>query len=357
MFTIGENEVFVSFTNEGEYYDFLKERERNTKRPIKTNKDIILNFADEDARISVSVNGTTYPVADCAWVSLCAKIGIKGTGFHALSNSTKKKVVEEILGLKKDEETKIIIIDEMIRATLSEGYNVLPCSSVIPQVIDILRQEKGTVDFIDAQYSYIGTSARLEIPDLQVLINNVYNKKDTWVPGLIVSSSDTGFGAVSISPVWRNGNNILNFGLRDESVHLVHRGTGAIDEIQNRIPAIFAKLNKNAENIQKQAHVKIKDVNTVLNSIQEKFPCFGYKDLKILESIMSLRVAELCEEYEEYASASGDTEPFAVTAYDILLVLMSYVDYLDAEEDKGKIQSWETMIGKLFADNMAKYDL
>lgn len=352
---IGSDTFEVKFYNIDEFLNELERRERNTIRPsINTQSIEFLTRDDLDEkgyqlktifppvnnRIFLKVQDTIYPVSEGAYISVKSRINIFGKGLLELPDNLLRDVLNN--RIKSIPEVRLIIIDNKVRAIMSTaggGYVVMPTKDIISNILDALEARLGKVYFKRAYLTYDIAHAQILFPEKAEILQDLYGKSARYTPGVMIVTSDTGYAAAKIFPIWDIDGDTVIFGDIEEGIYMPHRGKSAsMENLIDDIPNIFLKLRDSIECARRQMGYKIKYPVQVVQNACKKFK-LGKKDTR-----------QMLERLDLLMLQQPDIE---ITGYHITQL---FVEMARDTVDENKKILLETIAGKAFNLRYEKID-
>ncbi|QUH21899.1 hypothetical protein [Alkaliphilus sp. B6464] len=296
--------------------------------------------AIDESRVFAKVNDMIYPISLNSFVSIKSRIDIYGKGLLDLSDKTLKLVLNELIS--QIDKVMIVIIDNKIRAIFSAangGYKPIPANELLKTTLDTLGERVKNIKFEVACMDYDYMYVKMLFPDEKETLQNLYNKDEDYIPGIMIKTSDTGFSANEINPIWKIGSTTVVFEQPHESVRMIHRGQNAnIDTIKDDVPNIFVKLRDTIKLIKKQMQYKVKYPQLTLDNACYKLK-LGKKDTRYIQDKFNL-----------FLFMNPDKE---ITGYDLTKL---FVEMANEIKDEGKQAVLESIAGKAFNLNYEKLD-
>lgn len=350
---IGSDNYEINFKDINEFLDELERRENNTIRPtintkvidFLTREDLEKNgyqvkTTSSQDRIFLKVQDTVYPVSEGAFVSIKGRIDIYGKGLLELPDELLRDVLNA--RIKDIPEVKLIVIDEKVRAIMSAangGYVVMPTKEVVENVLDALESKFEDIEFKDAHLTYDLLYLKILFPEKAEVIQDLYGKTLEYIPGIMLRTSDTGYAANEVFPIWNVKGGSIVFGDVNESIRMVHRGKEAsIDNLKDDLPNIFVKLRDTIGCIRKQMVYKVKFPALTIKNACKKLN-LGKKDTR-----------QMLERLDLFAYKNPNIE---INGYHITQLFM---DMAREETDENKKRLLETIAGKAFNLRYDKLD-
>lgn len=351
---VGSDEYSIYFKDIDSFLDELDRREASTLRPaIATNAIEFMTLNDLTSKgyqvkslsytqnkIFLKVQDMVYPVAENAFISIKSRIDIFGKGLLELPDELLRDVLNT--RIKSVAQVRIIIIDEKVRAimsTASGGYVVMPTKEVVENVLDALESKFEDIEFKDAHLTYDLLYLKILFPEKAEVIQDLYGKTLEYIPGIMLRTSDTGYAANEVFPIWDVKGGSIVFGDVNESIRMVHRGKDAsIDNMKDDLPNIFVKLRDTIGCIKKQMTYKIKFPALTIENACRKLN-LGKKDTR-----------QMLERLDLFAYKNPNVE---INGYHITQLFM---DMARDETDENKKRLLETIVGKAFNLHYDKLD-
>lgn len=349
-----DNYEIYYFKDINEFLDELERRENNTIRPsvdtkvidFLTREDLEKNgyqvktTSSQDNRIFLKVQDTVYPVSERAFVSIKGRIDIYGKGLLELSDELLRDVLNN--RIKSIPEVRLIIIDGKVRAIMSAangGYVVMPTKEVVENVLDALESKFENIEFKDAHLTYDLLYLKILFPEKAEIMQDLYGKPVQYIPGVMIRTSDTGYAANEVFPIWDIKGGSVVFGDIDESIRMIHRGkTTSIENLKDDLPNIFVRLRDTISLVRKQMEYKVKYPALVIENVSKKFK-LGKKDTR-----------QMLERLDLFCFINPDRE---ITGYDITQL---FLDMARQEPNENKKRRLEVVAGKAFNLNYEKFD-
>lgn len=350
----GTDEYEITFNDPNELLDMLDERESATQRLVSKTSTLKIFTIEEmndlglhltpavseaiaESRLFMDVAGTIYPISLNSFISIKGRIDLQGKGLFELSNGTLKTVLEELL--QKHDEVMTVVIDDKVHAVFSAntgGYKPIPSPELIGTTFDALESRIDEFEFNSGYMSYDNLEVKVSFPSKKEVLQDLYNKTEDAIPGVVIRTSETGFNSSTIAPFWNINGKIVVFD--DEAVKMVHRGKDAcIETITEEIPFVFSKMRKTIALVKKQMACKIQFPDATLREVIEKMK-IGKKDEKVIMGKLSM----------VQLTKGGDE----LNAYDLIKLFMEYTSELVDE----KKSSFESITGKVFNINFEKIE-
>jgi len=350
----GTDEYEITFNDSMDLLETLDERESVTNRIVsKTSSLKILTIEEmnelgfhltpavpaaiNESRLFMSVEGILYPISINSFISIKGRIDLQGKGLFDLSNATLKTVVEELL--QKHDKVMVVIIDDKVHAVFSAnagGYKPIPSPELIGTALDALESRIDEFEFNYGHLSYDSLEVKITFPNKKEVLQDLYNKEENAIPGVVIRTSETGFNSNTIAPFWNIDGKIVVFD--DEAIKMVHRGKDAnIQTITEEIPFIFSKMRKTIALVKKQMAVKINYPDATLSEVIDRMK-IGKKDEKVIMGKLSmLQLTNVGKEFN---------------AYDLIKLFMEYT----SELTEAKKASFESITGKVFNLNFERIE-
>jgi len=336
------------------FLDELERREMNTVRPaidtkaidFLTQQDLVThgfqckNLLQNQNRLFLKVQDTIYPISENAFISIKSRIEIFGKGLLELPDNLLKGVLND--RIKSIAQVRLIIIDDKVRAIMSaatSGYKVMPTKEVVETTLDALESKFEEIEFKNAQLTYDLLYLKVLFPEKTEIIQDLYGKPLQYIPGIMLRTSDTGYAANEIFPIWDIKGGSVIFGDTDETVRVVHRGkTASVENLKDEIPNIFLKLRDTINLVQKQMAYKVKYPTLTIENACEKLK-LGKRDTR-----------QMLERYELFSFSNPNIE---INGYHIT---QFFIDMACQETDENKKRALEVIAGKAFNLKYEKLD-
>lgn len=175
------------------------------------------------------VNEKYCLLSDIVDSTLYQRIDMNGRG---ITEHTMERNLHIARLLKDAGKCKIVIRSEdgvaKIISIMSNRFNYIRQSTIMSIVKNIDPEKRlGVPEIYSWNINNIYTEVYLEFPEKAKEFCKTYKLKDSITPGLLVSKSDVGFGAIRISGTWRINNSIHIF----DTVSRKHSGDFDPEEI------------------------------------------------------------------------------------------------------------------------------
>lgn len=274
------------FTNIQSFVDTLKTRESKTERLLANTREIFFRPSNLEAgKVSLQIRNKIYNVADSAFISIRGRIELNGAGLLKLPVPLLVQVLND--RIKDLNNVRIIIIEEKVRAILTTQYRVIPCIDIVQKTLQGITEKLGTYNFKGANVSYDTLKMLLLFPEKKEVIREIYNiTNEKCVPGLYLATSDTGFSANKVIPLWYTEKGILP--LSYESINMQHRGkNSSLENFVENLPQLFVKFRNSMELIKKQLTSIVGDPEKRVETLGKKFK-LPQKDVRRLNEKLDL---------------------------------------------------------------------
>lgn len=347
----------MQFNNIEEFMGFLKEREQNThrikvaaenlrfltigqaKRWYKTDEALAERLGVDTELIKDTENNTNmivvinngrekkpYLLGKSAWISIKNRIEIYGKGFDMLPPEEKVRDINTRFVQLGKEIVKVIIVDDKIRAIMSQLYAVVVTSDLFDAVLQFSKNRFENYEMIESYVDHNISRCKILFTELKEELAEIYGLRDSFVPGIVVETSDTGYSANKIGAYWQTskGASFIN---SNEYIYMKHKGKVSLDDILDELPNLFIRYQNTLKKFAKLLTIEISKPITVLKKACKHIG-LGKKHTKLL-----------VEDFEEKLSV---IDPEKVTAYDLckqILTLPSFVEEsqkTDVQERVGK---------------------
>lgn len=335
-----------------EFLNLLKEREENTERYVIPAKDLkfypiekrvgyygtdeklcqrlgvpveLLEDTKKNTDIIVSWHkNQQYLLGKSAWISLKNRIDIYGRGIDLIGTELQTQVLNKRFSQIGDR-VKVIVVDSKVRAIMSDMYAVIPACNVFKGVLDHIEERFGGYNFIVGYVDHNIVYCKVLLPTIADELNKLYRiPLGDFIPGIVITTSDTGFSANRIGPYWQDKSGYRKFINSDEYIYMEHRGSNNLDKLMQELPNIFSKYQNIVKRFAQLLTIEIKNPIKVLRKACSKKLGLPKKLTKAL-----------IEQFEQHYAQK------TVTAYDICREIL-YVPSLcsncsiDLEEKVGK---------------------
>lgn len=348
-----------TFNNICDFFTFLAEREKATTRlEVKANE---LNFVSVDhalrfyktvpelakrlgvaeelvkdtiecTNLIVVINKEPYLLGTSSWISIKNRMDIYGTGFDKLDAETKAHVMRKRFAQLGEDKVKVIIVENKIRAIMSDEYAVIPASEVFMSIVEEAENRFENYELREALADHLRTRLVISFPELQNEINELYQLPDKYTPGLIIETSDVGYSANKVGSYWLlpDGTGFIN---TNEYIYVPHIGKASLNKVLKELPNLFLKYQNTLKKFAQLITVEIPAPVTVLKKACKHI------------GIPKKYIARLVEQFElNYQNVPK------VTAYDICREIFS----VPAMVGENRRQEMEEVVGKAINLNYAK---
>ena len=221
-------------------------------------------------------------------------------------------VVREINGLKK------------VFSVLGEKYRHMPQDILIDIYNELPKDELGDPDCRYWEISHFHSGIRVEFPKKAKELQALYGLPDDFVPGVFLSTSDTGDSSIRVRSVWRTKN---SYSLHGE---VARRHSGNIDikdlfeDIEEKIFAEYAKLPEALCDLMSQ---DITDPSWDLTNTKDRAKNKAKLENVLKTAFKQLKITSAIGKKAEMALFEQVLDEFddsmAYTAYDIAVSIMS----------------------------------
>lgn len=321
------------------YDSFMKElrrREGETIRITSNTKEIQFINNEENENVYLNIDKTIYPIAHNAYTSIKGRISIYGSGLLKLPAALLVKVLNE--RIKTVESVKIVIIDNKVRAIFAgsnAGYKELPSLDMVITLLTTIREKLGDFKFEFAQMSYDILHLKLLFPEKKRKVCTAYNIDEDFTPGILFTTSDTGYSSNKIYPILFNKGYMV---LDKESVCIVHRGKNAsINNIRTIIPMLFVRLRDSMSLAYKQINYIVQNPTLCTKEICKKLKLSKKDEKNILRKLERVSI----------------TNPNPLNAYDITKL---FIEIAKEEKNPNKKNELEIIAGKAFYLDYSKIE-
>lgn len=305
----------------------------NLAKRLNVDEDLIKDTQDH-SKIIVSINKTPYLLGDSSWISIKNRIGIYGYGFDLLDTKIMTTVLNDRFQEIGNKEVQIIIVNEKIRAIMSDEYSVVPIGDLFTEVMkEVNTRYDDNFELRDCYVDHNIARCKLLFPELGDEINRLYNLPDEYIPGVIIQSSDTGFSANRVGTFWKTKRG--TFINSNEYIELIHKGNNSMDKVLDELPNLFLKYQNTVKKFAKLMMIELKNPVKVIK--------LAGKHIGLPKRITK----QIVEQFDiDFASTS------IVTAYDICSLLFMAPTLVD----NGTVQLLEEKVGKAINLNYTKLD-
>ena len=220
-------------------------------------------------------------------------------------------------------------------AVLTEKHESVELNVLTDVVENIMKDtENGRAEVSEIYASHNTLFARVDFPDLEEDYALAYNLPEKGIPGVIVSTSQTGLGAVNVQPTFRIGSSVVI--MPDEGLKQVHRGKEATAEaIHSGVRAnVYPKLRAFPEDLVERMGHRIGTVTDFSSSserqknVREVYSAIraGMKELGLYPILGKKRKAVVLN------ALKMKLDPRKIyTEYDIATMLMSLQENLSLD--------------------------
>lgn len=262
-------------------------------------------------------NSVAYPVGEGAWLSLKQRIEIFGKGLLELEDT----ILRDVLNSRTNKQKyQVLLIDDKVRGMFTNsnrGYKYISQEELLTVCYDAACKRFGDVAFYYGEVTYDYSIFKFMIKDNTQSLTDIYGKEEDFTPGLMLKTSDTGYQATEIIPIWRINGVVCPEDY--EGLKLVHRGFGNedYDKIRDCMPNIFVRMRNTLELIKAQMQIEIVKPIKTFNSVC-KYLGIPKKYTNELKECLSLYLHNNSK----------------VTGYDLTKVVVNYSSTKEEEERK-----------------------
>ena len=339
-------------TNMVEFLEFLREREANTTRFTVSASQLkvvamgqalkhysmdglaqrlgvtqeLIEDTITHTDVVVTVDGKPYLMGESTWISVKNRIEIFGRGFDMLETVDKAKTINARLQQLADKQVQVIVVDDKIRAIMSDEYAIVEASDLFSSVEAKLLDRFDGYEMISGYADHTVSRCKLLLPEMAAELNGLYSLPDEYTPGIIIETSDVGYSANKIGPYWKTkGGSFIRM---KEYIYMQHKGDTNLDKILEELPNLFLRYQNTLKKFAAMLLVEI-DAACVLKVARKAAKQIG------LSKKLSKQIVEQIE--QTYLMNPG-----MVTAYDICRELLSAPLLVD-DSQKTEI---EELVGK-----------
>ena len=349
---VGDDTYELYYAQLDPFLEELDRREKNTLRPaidtkaihFLTSKELLGHGfqakANVNNRLYLKVEDKVYPVAETAFNSIKSRIDIFGKGLLELPDELLRDVLNA--RIKDIPEVRLIVIDEKVRAIMSAssgGYRVMPTRDVVASTLDGLEAKFESFEFLNASLSYDILYMKVIFPEKAEVIQDLYGKTHQYVPGILLRTSDTGYAANEVFPIWQVQKGSVVLGDADETIRMVHRGrTATLENLKDDLPNVFVKLRDTIALVQKQMAYKVKYPVLAIENACKKLG-LGKKDTR-----------QMLERLDFFTFTNPNVD---LTGYHITQL---FIEMSKDEPNENKKRRLEVVAGKAFNLKYEKID-
>ncbi|MFW6024861.1 MAG: hypothetical protein ACOCRX_00820 [Candidatus Woesearchaeota archaeon] len=278
------NDGYLSFISElEEMKKELNRLEKNTVRLNVNTEDIDILTIDEindlgfqmknnENVLALEYKDKLYSISNTAYLSLKQRIELNGDGLFNLSPELLKQVVTSLI--QKRSKIQLIIIDGKVRAFFSsskKGYKPIPSYEAFNAVLEFSKERFKNIEFKFGKVEYTTQHVKLLFPDKKEELTGLYGVNNSFTPGLLFITSDTGYSGKNVFPIWQHEKGTIVMGDYEESVQMTHRFDASLDKLKKEMNFVFLKLIDSFKLIKKQANISIEYPINVIDKICEKY--------------------------------------------------------------------------------------
>lgn len=273
----------------------------------------IINEIVNKTALFLSIEGENYGVSSIAIPTLLNRANIAG---DKMFEPSFRRASVLAWALRKEPKNITVITREhngakMIFAAHSDKYCYMKQSTLKDIYEKLATTKLGTVKGVKWSVSHQLSCCYVEFPDAGKDFADAYGLPDEVVPGLFLSTSDTGFSSLTISGFWRVGNHIVG----NECLKRSHRGTVDLNQIVEDVEKeIFSTYTKVPEKLCELLTIEVSNPVATLKRVFTEVGIANAVGRKNKDKIQG----ELCAEF-----VSGK-----YTAYDIATKVFSIADRL-----------------------------
>jgi hypothetical protein len=323
-----------------------------------TSSDMLqaLHTVDANLAIDSADNGTSlllthelsqYLLRKCALPSLYESAKISGSALGKMSPEALADTLNLCFPVSTDGSLACIRAGKCA-AVLSDGYLVMNTKDVFETAVRNVKARLGKMEFRAGYNSHSYSSITYDLPEFQEQFIKLYQnalvsgsgsvgyRGVSFMPGVRICTSDTGFCAATVIPTFRTlspkgypVNMSLCNPIKVEHRKRGHESECGMDAFQNATESIFGKFNDTIEMVEKMAKTAIFYPMNVIDSLGRKI---GLPKKYIIEAKTS-----------HEALGTG-----CCTMHDVFLSF--YDGFADVENEKARLDLEEKVLRILTMD-------
>lgn len=212
-----------------------------------------------------------FLVRNCAMPSLYESADISGSALGRMNPDLLSDTLNNAFSTARGASTALIRCGKLT-ALLSPSYIIMDTKEVMDTARERLAQRLGTLEFVEGYNSHSYTSMLFALPDKEQELMTHYigamgsaqqYRGANYMPAIRVSTSDTGFSAATLLPLYRDSSNgRTNYYTFVDPVKVEHRSRGvkAKQGIEAWIEAcdnVMSAFNEAEEKIKKMAETTV----------------------------------------------------------------------------------------------------
>lgn len=289
-----------SFSNLGQFLEFLKERKDESQWMVAPSKSLRVSSLDpnstlgnlymqiyendgradiladtmENTSLLLKVNGTDYPVRSCALKTILERARISGNALNKVSRAVFTQILNYCLDVATVD-SLIKVADEKVSAVHGgdpSDYAVLEMLPLFQKVKNFLDSEFPGNTFVTANFDHSIVTTIWTLDGQANDLLDTYNReiaakglsgKVSVVPGLRFSTSDVGMSGANLYPILvkKQGGTIIPLG---DAVKTEHSGGANVDAFDDQLTLLYARFR---ETIDKQTALLGIDIRYPYNTM------------------------------------------------------------------------------------------
>lgn len=257
-----------------------------------------------------------------------------------LSKSSIQKVLNICLKeIKEDKGAKIIQLGDYAISVLSDDYRPIDAHQVFKAANKKIKKIGGEFSSGEASIDYFSCKWIINNDELVSEYKKSFDGRDWNVkPILSVTTSNTGFSAVNITPKFQNSHCEFIIG---KPLSVAHKGEGSVENVSEKLENIYAIFQKSIADLN-----KLKDIIIA-------YPINTFKNVAKAIGLQKKYALLALQDFESFI----DDEPI-ITAHDIYMGLTEAIYYGSKDtRNKRSNDDMQEIVARAITVDWSKYDL
>lgn len=299
----------------------------------------LYNDLTDASRMLLFIDRECYIVSELAHSSLNSRASLSGNAMIKPTVGRACEIAKSFfhynpqtmsLVTRSQGDTKILI------AAHSEKYCYVP-QTIVCDIYDKITAGFGQVDCLFWEVSHERSHCYVGFPEIAKTFAETYKLPDGIIPGLFISTSDSGDGAITVRGIW----NVKGHMIGGESISRYHRGDIDIAELVSKAQkTIFEKYTAIPERLAELLTITVPSPRETIKSVFKQIQISKSTNLG-KKNAMALYSALISE------FLPGGT----YTAYDVALAIASAPDRCATELHYSTVEKLQNLAkAALFAD-------
>ena len=259
-----------------------------------------------DSKMLMNIDGTSYVVAPCAFLTLLSRAGLGGDAMCHPSIGRVMEIFKQLVYRKPQTITLITRKNEIggksIIAAHSGKYAYIP-QTAIREIIDAFSKKFGVIDCLEWAVTQENSYCYISFPDVAKDIAALYNMPDEAIPGVCVSTSDCGESSFKVRSLWKIKGHIFG----GETYKCRHRGSVSLDDFITEVSKqIYAEYKTVPQKLNDLLKIDVPNPVAALKKV--------FQDISMTKAIGKKKSMELLN-----AISMEFSPTLKYTAYDIVM--------------------------------------